>query len=50
MVFKELLRVYECYENKVDEKTKEYLKSFGTVDNPPDGLPLMEDVIEKYNW
>tara|TARA_B100001057_G_scaffold461118_1_gene512831 strand:+ start:120 stop:1277 length:1158 start_codon:yes stop_codon:yes gene_type:complete len=49
MAFKELLRVYECYENKVDEKTKEYLQGFGTIDNAPEGLPLMEDVIEKYN-
>tara|TARA_B100001094_G_C18089599_1_gene749677 strand:- start:36 stop:1193 length:1158 start_codon:yes stop_codon:yes gene_type:complete len=49
MAFKKLLRVYECYENKVDEKTKEYLQGFGTIDNAPEGLPLMEDVIEKYN-
>ena len=49
MAFKELLRVYKCYENKVDEKTKEYLQGFGTVDNAPEGLPLMEDVVEKYN-
>mgnify|MGYP001485139097 CR=1 FL=1 len=49
MAFKELLRVYKCYENKVDEKTKEYLQGFGTVDNAPEGLPLMEDVVRKYN-
>ena len=49
MAFKELLRVYKCYENKVDEKTKEYLQGFGTVDNAPQGLPLMEEVVEKYN-
>ena len=49
MAFKELLRVYKCYEDKVDEKTKEYLQGFGTVDNAPEGLPLMEDVVEKYN-
>jgi len=49
MAYKELLRVYKCYENKVDEKTKEYLQGFGTVDNAPEGLPLMEDVVEKYN-
>jgi hypothetical protein len=49
MSFKELLCVYECYETKVDDKTKQYLQSFGSVDNAPEGLPLMEDVISKYN-
>jgi hypothetical protein len=48
MSFKELLLVYKCYEDKVDEPTKEYLKGFGTVDNAPDGLPLMENIVEKY--
>ena len=49
MAFKKLLIVYKCYENKVDEKTKEYLQGFGTVDNAPENLPLMEDVVKKYN-
>lgn len=49
MTFKELLCVYKCYEAKVDDKTKEYLQSFGSVDNAPEGLPLMEDVIYKYD-
>jgi len=48
MAFKELLRVYKCYETKVDDKTKEYLQKFGSIDNIPEGLPLMEDVISKY--
>jgi hypothetical protein len=49
MSFKELLRVCKCYEDKVDDNTKEYLQSFGITDNAPEGLPLMEDVIEKYS-
>lgn len=49
MITKELVRVYKCYENKVDEKTKEYLQGFGTIDNAAENLPLMEDIIEKYN-
>ena len=49
MTFKELLCVYKCYEAKVDDKTKEYLQSFGSVDNAPEDLPLMEDVIYKYD-
>lgn len=49
MITKELVRVYKCYENKVDEKTKEYLQGFGSIDNAPEDLPLMEDIIEKYS-
>jgi len=48
MAYKKLLCVYKCYEDKVDAKTKEYLQGFGSVDNIPEGLPLMEDVISKY--
>ena len=44
MAFKELIRVYKCYENKVDEKTKQYLQGFGTIDNAPEGLPFMEEM------
>jgi len=40
--------VVELYEDKVDDKTKEYLNDFGAIDNPPENLPLMEDVIKKY--
>lgn len=47
--FKELVRVYDQYENKVDEKTKQYLAGFGTVDSSPKGLPLMEDIIDQYD-
>ena len=45
MKFKNLLNVCDLYEKKVDDKTKEYLQSFGSVNNAPEGLPLMEDVI-----
>ena len=47
--FKELVRVYDQYENQVDEKTKQYLAGFGTVDSSPKGLPLMEDIIDQYD-
>ena len=46
---KELVRVYDQYEKKVDEKTKQYLAGFGTVDSSPKGLPLMEDIIDQYD-
>ena len=46
---KELVRVYDQYENQVDEKTKQYLAGFGTVDSSPKGLPLMEDIIDQYD-
>lgn len=49
MLFKELLRVCDCYDTKVDDDTIKYLQTYGTVDNPPKNLPFMEDVIEKYN-
>lgn len=48
-MFKELIRVYECYERKVDETIKQYLAGFGAIDNPPKNLPLMEDVIHQYD-
>lgn len=40
--------IVELYDNKVDDKTKEYLSNFGSIDNVPENLPLMEEVIEKY--
>ena len=46
---KELVRVYDQYEKRVDEKTKQYLAGFGTVDSSPKGLPLMEDIIDQYD-
>jgi len=49
MKFKDLLNVCNLYEKKVDDKTKEYLQNFGSVDNAPEGLPLMEDIISKYH-
>lgn len=49
MAFKELLNVCDLYEQKVDDNTKKNLSKYGTIDNSPQGLPLMEDIIEKYN-
>ena len=49
MSIKQLLRVCKCYEDKVDDGTKKYLEGFGVIDNSPENLPLMEDVIAKYN-
>ena len=46
---KELVRVYDQYEKRVDEKTKQYLAGFGTVDSSPKGLPRMEDIIDQYD-
>jgi hypothetical protein len=47
--FKKLVHVYDQYEKIVDEKTKEYLSTFGVIDSAPQGLPLMEDIIAQYN-
>lgn len=47
--FKELVRVFDQYEKSVDEKTKEYLSSFGSIDRAPQDLPFMEDVIAQYD-
>jgi len=48
MAFKELLNVCDLYESKVDQKIKELLNTYGTVDNPPQGLPYMENIITSY--
>jgi hypothetical protein len=45
---KSLLRLVDLYDKKVDDKTKNYISSFSAIDSPPQGLPSMEDVIEKY--
>lgn len=47
--FKELVRVYDQYEKQVDEKTKQYLAGYGTIDSAPKGLPFMEDIIDQYD-
>lgn len=47
--FKELVNVFDQYEKSVDEKTKEYLSGFGSVDRAPQNLPLMEDIIAQYD-
>ena len=47
--FKDLVRVYDQYETSVDEKTKEYLSSFSSVDSAPQGIPLMEDIVIQYD-
>lgn len=47
--FRELVNVFDQYEKSVDEKTKEYLSGFGSVDRAPQDLPLMEDVIAQYD-
>jgi len=48
MQFKELMNVVETFEEKVDDKVKLELKSYGAVDSMPAGLPKLEDVVEKY--
>lgn len=48
MHFKELMNVVETFEEKVDDKVKSKLKSYGAVDSMPAGLPELEDVVEKY--
>lgn len=48
MAFKELLNVCDLYESKVDEHIKQGLSTYQTIDNAPQGLPYMEDVIESY--
>ena len=45
MAIKELLNVCDLYENKVDDQIKQRLSTYGTIDNAPQGLPNMEDVI-----
>jgi len=47
--FKELINVFDQYEKSVDEKTKEYLSGFRSIDRAPQNLPLMEDVISQYD-
>jgi hypothetical protein len=47
--FKKLVNVFDQYEKSVDEKTKEYLSGFGSVDRAPQYLPLMEDIIAQYD-
>ena len=48
MQFKKLMNVVETFEQKVDDKVKLELKSYGAVDCMPAGLPKLEDVVEKY--
>jgi hypothetical protein len=43
-----LKNIVELFNTKVDDKTKEYLSNFGVIDNPPQNLPLMEDIIKDY--
>ena len=45
---KKLLRIVDLYDSKVDDKTKQYLSTFSSIDSPPQGLMLMEDVIKQY--
>lgn len=45
---KKLLRIVDLYDSKVDDKTKEYLSTFSSIDSPPQGLMLMEDVTKQY--
>ena len=45
---KNLLRIVDLYDRKVDDKTKHYLSTFSSIDSPPQGLMLMEDVIKQY--
>lgn len=48
MAIKQLLNVCDLYENKVDDQVKQALSTYGTIDNAPQGLPNMEDVIDSY--
>lgn len=45
---KELLRIVDLYDIKVDDKTKHYLSTFSSIDSPPQGLMLMEDLLKQY--
>lgn len=45
---KKLLKIVDLYDSKVDDKMKYYLATFSSIDTPPQGLPLMEDVINRY--
>lgn len=45
---KNLLKIVDLYDSKVDDKTKQYLSTFPCIDSPPQGLMLMEDIIQKY--
>lgn len=47
IAFKELLRIIDLYEEKNDESFKEILSRFGTIDTAPQGLPLLEDVLQQ---
>lgn len=42
------LKIIDLYNKKVDDKMKQYLLVFSCIDSPPQGLSLMEDVIEQY--
>jgi hypothetical protein len=46
---KKPLKIVDLYDSKVDDKTKYYLSTFSCIDSPPQGLMLMEDVIQKYD-
>ena len=47
-LIKKLLRIVDLYDSKVDNKTKEYLSTFSSIDSPPQGLMLMEVLIKQY--
>lgn len=45
---KKLSKIVDLYNSKVDDKTKQFLATFSSIDFPPQGLIPMEDVIKKY--
>ena len=45
---KELLRIVDLYDRKVDDKTKHDLSKFSSIDSPPQGLMLMENLFKQY--
>lgn len=45
---RKVLRIVDLYDRKVDDKTKNYLSTFSSIDAPPQGLLPMEKVIEQY--
>jgi len=47
-VYAELQRIISLAEDKVDEKVLLDLSQYRVVDQMPQGLPLMEDVIRDY--
>jgi hypothetical protein len=47
-LIRNLLRIVDLYDQKVDDKTKSCLSAYSSIDSPPKGLPSMDSVIEEY--